>query len=78
MSTFAEVLANASSPATGPLSFKIFIPGIDANTGAFGAYYLIGKTGEKPAVTRVLGMGASTPDGVLLVVRPRAEALYAC
>jgi len=66
----AAVLANATSPATGPLSFKLFIPAIYPSTGAFGAYYLIGKPGEKPAVTRMLGMGASTNDGVLLVVRP--------
>lgn len=71
----AAVLANASSPATGPLSFKIYIPGIDQNTGAFGAYYLIGKKGKKPAVTRVLGMGASTPDGVLLMVSRVSETV---
>ncbi|KAI7838714.1 hypothetical protein COHA_007511 [Chlorella ohadii] len=64
---FEAVLANATSPATGPLSFKLFIPAIYPSTGAFGAYYLIGKPGEKPAVTRMLGMGASTNDGVLLV-----------
>ncbi|PRW58050.1 alpha subunit [Chlorella sorokiniana] len=64
---FTEVLANASSPATGPLTFKVYIPGVDTDTGAFAAYYLIGKEGEKPAVSRVLGMGASTPEGVMLV-----------
>lgn len=62
----AEVLLNATSPASGALSFKLFIPAIDPATGAFGAYYLIGPKGQKPAVTRVLGMGAATKDGVLL------------
>ena len=65
----AGVLANSSSPAAGALSFRLYIPAISASTGAFGAYYLIGPAGQQPAVTRVLGMGAATPDGVLLTVR---------
>ncbi|KAL4420751.1 hypothetical protein ABPG75_010407 [Micractinium tetrahymenae] len=62
---FAGVLADAASPFDA-LSFKLFIPAIDTATGAFWAYYLIGPKGKKPAVTRVLGMGAATKDGVLL------------
>lgn len=62
-------MANATSSGVGPLAFKLFIPSIDPDTGFFVGYYLIGPKGEKPFIHRIMGMGASTPDGVLTTVR---------
>ena len=68
----AEVLRNATSPTSPKLSFRLWIPAVDPDTGLFAAFGVVQRAGREPGVFRILGMGAATEDGVLLVVRPAA------
>lgn len=57
------------NPASGT-DFRVFIPRVDEQTGAFLAYYYIALPGGKPTMARLLGFASPLADGgVLLTVR---------
>lgn len=65
---FDDVMAGATTEVDfSQMTYKLFIPSISRKTGIFVGYYLITKSGGQPTMARVVGVGAATAEGVMLM-----------